>query len=439
MKIFLNLFVIFNLLSIRLSIAQCTISVEDVEVCGNQEVVIVPEFFPEISSLIFQYDVEEIPFEPFDISKSNDLEMGDDQVFGPYDIGFDFVFFNEIYNEFWISSNGFISFVEAPETYSSSELPNNIGPFAAVFGAWEDWNPGGGGDIFFASLPGQLVVQFIDLNSYNCGNESDSTGTFQIVLNKNTNYIDIHTSQKVECTNSVQGIQDFTANYSAVVEGRNSSLWSAQNQSFRFSPKSPEYINWYDSSNQLLFSGSPLVLNADYSQTFYVEFDDGDLCQSSDTFLLNVSLPIPSIDVNGSLLLCDLPGYQYQWYLNDVEIEGANSQFFSPNINGNYTVIAFNAAGCFEASESVLVDFVSLTNTNLNSIWSVYPQPSIGAVNLSFDDKGVFFLYDINARLLQSFEINKGSDFRLNLSKGLYVAKFADHKNQVSFKKIVVQ
>jgi hypothetical protein len=81
---------------------------------------------------------KDIPFEPFDISKSNDLEMGDDQVFGPYDIGFDFAFFNEIYSEFWISSNGFISFVESPETYNSTPPPNNAGPYAAIFGAWVD-------------------------------------------------------------------------------------------------------------------------------------------------------------------------------------------------------------------------------------------------------------------------------------------------------------
>ena len=439
MKNILNLFVFASLVSAQFSFAQCAIFVQDIEICGNQELVIVPELSNEISDLIFQYDVEEIPYEPFDISKSNDLEMGDDQVFGPYEIGFDFIFFNEIYSEFWISSNGFISFVEAPETYNSSELPTNSEPYAAIFGAWEDWNPGGGGDIFFASFPGHLVIQFIDLNSYNCGNESDSTGTFQIVLNKNTNYIDIHTSQKVDCTNSVQGIQNSTGNYSAVVEGRNSSLWSAQNQSVRFCPKSSEYINWYDSNNQLLFSGSPLVLDADFSQTFYVEFDDGDLCLSSDTFLVDVSLPVPSIDVNGSLLLCDLAGYQYQWYLNEVEIEGAISQFFSPNTNGNYTVVAFNSAGCFETSESVLVDFASVTNSNSNIIWRAYPQPSDGAVNLSFNHKGKFFLYDLNAKLLQSFAVNKVSSLSLDLSKGLYLAKFVSDNNQASFKKILVQ
>lgn len=439
MKNTLNLFVLFNVFSIQYLIAQCTISVEDVEVCSKQEVIINPELSVEVTDLIFQYDVQDIPFDPFDISKSNDLEMGDDQVFGPYDIGFDFTFFNEVYSQFWISSNGFISFVEAPETYNSSPLPNNSGPYAAVFGAWEDWNPGAGGDIFFASFPAHLVIQFIDLNSYNCGNEIDTVGTFQIVLHKNTNLIDIHTSQKIECTNSVQGIQNSNGSYSAVVEGRNSSLWSAQNQSVRFTPLNSEYINWYDSNNQLVFSGCPLILETDFTQQFYVEFDDGDFCQSLDTFMIEVSLPIPTIEVNGGLLLCDIAGYQYQWYLNEEEVIGANSQFFSPNVNGNYTVVAYNSTGCFETSESVLVDFASIENSVNDNIWNVYPQPSSGNINLSFDVEGNVFLYDLNYRLLQTKKVSNGSNLSIILSEGLYFAKFVDLLNNVSFKKIVIQ
>jgi hypothetical protein len=439
MKFILNLFVFFNVLTVQFSIAQCSISVEDVEVCSNQVVVLSPDLSVEVSDFINQYDVQDIPFEPFDISKSNDLEMGDDQVFGPYDIGFDFAFFNEIYSEFWISSNGFISFVESPETYNSTPLPNNAGPYAAIFGAWEDWNPGAGGDIFFASFPGHLVVQFLELNSYNCGNEPDTTGTFQIVLHKNTNLIDIHTSQKIECTNSVQGIQNSNGSYSAVVEDRNSSLWSAQNQSVRFMPLSAEYINWYDSSNQLVFSGCPLVLEVDFTQEFYAEFDDGDFCQSSDTFTINVSLPVPAIEINGSLLLCDIAGYQYQWYLNEEEVEGANSQFYSPNINGNYTVVAYNSTGCFETSESVLVDFTSIDSFGNDNNWKVYPLPSTGDVNLSFDIGGNVFIYDLNSRLLQTKKVRNESNLSLNLKEGLYFAKFVDLHNKVSIKKIVVQ
>ena len=196
-KLILILF--FKLFSLNILIAQCSIFVEDISVCESEQIIVIPDFSSEVSDLVNKYNVQQIDFEPIDISKSNDLEMGDDQVFGPYEIGFDFTFFNEVFSQFWISSNGFLSFVESPTTYNSSPLPNAGGPYSAIFGSWEDWNPGGGGDIFFASFPGKLVVQFIDLNSYNCGNDPDTTGTFQIVLHKNTNYIDIHVKQKIEC------------------------------------------------------------------------------------------------------------------------------------------------------------------------------------------------------------------------------------------------
>jgi len=439
MKFKLSLFLFFKLASVYCLFAQCTISIQDIAICEAEQVIVNPEFSSEVSDLIYAYDVQQINFEPIDISKSNDLEMGDDQVFGPYEIGFNFSFFNEVFSEFWISSNGFISFVESPTTYNSSAIPNAGGPYSAVFGAWEDWNPGGGGDIFFASFPGKLVVQFIDLNSYNCGNNPDTTGTFQIVLHKNTNYIDIHTEQKIECTNSVQGIQNSNGSYSAVVEGRNSSLWSSQNESYRFIPLSSQCFSWYDSDNTLVYSGCPLIIEPDVSETYYAEFNDENGCQSSDSFLIEVSLPVPNIDVNGSLLLCDISGYQYQWFLNEEEIDGANAQYHLPIANGSYTVTATNEIGCFKKSEPFLVDMSSINSSNRTDLWNIYPQPSMGVVNLKVDQSGEVFIYNLKFQLTQSFRVKKDQNISLNLEKGVYIAKYVtDYKNSL-FKRIIIQ
>lgn len=436
-KLILILF--FKLFSLNILIAQCSIFVEDISVCESEQIIVIPDFSSEVSDLVNKYNVQQIDFEPIDISKSNDLEMGDDQVFGPYEIGFDFTFFNEVFSQFWISSNGFISFVESPTTYNSSPLPNAGGPYSAIFGSWEDWNPGGGGDIFFASFPGKLVVQFIDLNSYNCGNDPDTTGTFQIVLHKNTNYIDIHVKQKIECTNSVQGIQNFNGTYAAFVEGRNSSLWSAQNQSFRFSPLSTQYLNWYDSNNTLIYSGCPLIIVPEYSQSYSVEFNDGDQCQSSDDFFVDVSLPFPTISVNGSLLLCDISGYQYQWLLDGIEIEGANAQYYSPNSNGIYTVSVTNQFNCNKISNPFVVDFSSIISIDEISYLNVFPQPSNRKVTLNVNIDGVIHLHDIKSRLLKSFDVNKGQNLELNLEKGIYIAKLVDSSRTYAYQKIIIQ
>ena len=145
--------------------AQCNINLDDFYTCTSDEVQISLPFNTQLDSNLNKYEIQEIEFSPIDISKSNDLKMGDDQIFGPYPIGFNFTFYNRVYNEFWISSNGFISFIEPPTTYNSSVIPNGGEPYASIMGAWEDWNPGGGGDIFFASFPSKLVVQYFELNS----------------------------------------------------------------------------------------------------------------------------------------------------------------------------------------------------------------------------------------------------------------------------------
>ena len=419
--------------------AQCNINLDDFYTCTSDEVQISLPFNTQLDSNLNKYEIQEIEFSPIDISKSNDLKMGDDQIFGPYPIGFNFTFYNRVYNEFWISSNGFISFIEPPTTYNSSVIPNGGEPYASIMGAWEDWNPGGGGDIFFASFPSKLVVQYFELNSYNCGNEPDTVGTFQIVLNKGTNFIDIHTTQKTECTPSVQGIQSHDGSYAIAVDGRNSSLWNVQNQSVRFKPLNMEYVNWFNELGELIYNGNPLVIEPLESQQITVEVDNGIDCYFSDEFNLFVSIPTPNIELNGSILLCDLNGYQYQWYLNDEAIENANAQYFIPFINGSYTVIATSDIGCVQESNPLSVDFASISEISLDKFLNIYPQPSNGELTIHSEIDLKLRLYDINSRYLESFTISKDKIKKLNLETGIYFLKIYDSDFNFDVRKIIVQ
>jgi hypothetical protein len=71
--------------------------------------------------------------------KENQLPAdGSDLVTGPYEIGFDFPFYDKTYHQVWIDSNGLILFSSTESAYTNStipaaDLPNN---FIAVF--WDD-------------------------------------------------------------------------------------------------------------------------------------------------------------------------------------------------------------------------------------------------------------------------------------------------------------
>ena len=78
------------------------------------------------------------------------LFMGDDTQQGPFNIGFTFCYFGQTYTQFWVGSNGWVSFSAGqPTTFTSAAIPNagfNI-PKNCIMGPWQDWHPGVGGQM----------------------------------------------------------------------------------------------------------------------------------------------------------------------------------------------------------------------------------------------------------------------------------------------------
>ena len=128
----------------------------------------------------------------------------------------------------------------------------------------------------------------------------------------------------------------------------------------RFYPTNVNYIQWTDFDGNVIYNGNPLLHEVIESQAFIVQFTDNEGCISSDTLSLHLSLPTPSIINDNQYLFCELDGFEYQWYLNETLIEGANSQFYFPTQNGSYTVSATNNINCIEYSEAFEVTFTSI-------------------------------------------------------------------------------
>lgn len=56
------------------------------------------------------------------------------------------------------------------------------------------------------------------------------------------------------------------------------------------------------------------------------------------------------------LLIIPLENYIFQWFLNDVEIQGANTVRYKPRNPGKYYVKAVSPQGCTAFSNTIIVD-----------------------------------------------------------------------------------
>ena len=139
------------------------------------------------------YGVTTIPY----VAQTNTgtiVQLGDDSQSGPYNIGFNFCFFGNTYTQFWIGSNGWISFSPAqPNNFASLSIPNGAlsVPKNCIMGPWQDWHPGIGGQIRYQSSGvapcRKLTVSWIGVPMYSCTNLQ---GTFHIVIYESTNLIE---------------------------------------------------------------------------------------------------------------------------------------------------------------------------------------------------------------------------------------------------------
>jgi hypothetical protein len=186
------------------------------------------------------------------------LTMSDDSQQGPFNIGFTFCFYGNTYTQFYIGSNGWISFSpNQPTTYTSAGVPNASAPVNSVMAAWQDWHPGIGGQIRYqvqGTAPcRKLIVSWISVPFYSC---TTVTGTFHIVLYESTNVIEVHIQNKQFCAwsngTAVQTIQNSNGTQAVTTPGRNSTQWTAQNDGRRWTPSGTPVTptpTWYQVGN----------------------------------------------------------------------------------------------------------------------------------------------------------------------------------------------
>jgi gliding motility-associated-like protein len=192
---------------------------------------------------------------------------------GPFQIGFDFQFYDELPSAFQISPTGFIIFEESPgfPLRFRNELlpfPNGVNLINSIYGCYMPWDPAGGQYVnVFREDDNQLVLTWCDVPVEMNPGQSVQTGTFQIVLHED-DVIDIHLidipRSDLFAGNATVGILSQVKTRYTTPPGRNNEAWPPRTQeSWRFTPDNnyinysvtpiqttpvlvPEYIVWYE-------------------------------------------------------------------------------------------------------------------------------------------------------------------------------------------------
>ena len=216
------------------------------------------------------YNVSNIPY----VAQTNNgtsLFMTDDSQQGPFNIGFNFCFFGQTYTQFYVGSNGWISFSGGqPTTFTTQTIPtgNALVPKNCIMGPWQDWHPGIGGQIKYQTTGvapcRKLTVSWINMPMFSCtGNQ----GTFHIVIYESSNYIENHIQNKPACLQwqggtATQGIHNNIGTIGITVPGRNSSAWVTTNDSWRWTPSGPTVtptLTWYQVGNPVAIGTGPTI------------------------------------------------------------------------------------------------------------------------------------------------------------------------------------
>lgn len=203
-------------------------------------------FFCLLSLTVFSQDPYSIVtdgiFSPVSTTGATSINIGDEEMGGPLPIGFSFFFFGNLFEQFYISDNGFITFGDNQETgcCAGQLLPDPAIPNNLIAFAWEDLDPSVQGAVSYQTLgvapSRKLVVSFEDILHY-----GDDLGqypvTSQVILYEGTDIIEIHTTQMASNGGiHTMGIENADGTVAYAVSGRNAADWSVNNDFVQFVP-----------------------------------------------------------------------------------------------------------------------------------------------------------------------------------------------------------
>jgi len=327
------------------------------------------------------YTVSSIPYVPYPGTGSSILVGADDVWSSVVNLGFNFCYFGNHYNQAVLGDNGQLTFdLTQANGYDNwqltTALPNTVDlPANTICAAFRDIDQGLGGNSYIETLGSApcraLVMSWVNVPLYANGaglGYCDGTplSTFQLVLYENTNYIDVYIANSFSCAgwnggNGIIGLLDGTGTVSVSPPGRNLTAWSVTNEAWRFSPSgAPSYnITWTDPVGAVIGSGASVSVcpgsSGTYTATMQVTNCDGGITTYSGTVPVTVTpgpsttvSPSPSVICNGGpgITLNAGGATTYAWSpAAGLSATTGSSVVATPGASTTYTVTG-TTAGC---------------------------------------------------------------------------------------------
>ncbi len=263
------------------------------------------------------YTVVNTPYAPYPFTGGNTILTNQADVWsGVIPMPFSFCFFGNTYSSMLISTCGRISFdlslagsfddyfLTGPPVVTAPD-PVNLDMNNTIMGPFHHIHPDIAGtvswDVYGVAPCRKMVISWNAVPLWTC---NTLLNTQQIVLHETSNIIEMNIANKESCMGdldglAIQGIQNSTGTTAFTVPGRNSTAWTASNDSWQFKPAGNPYpftttYTWIDgSTNATIGTGPSLTVNVPFPQQVICEGTVTGGCTANtfivrDTALLNI-------------------------------------------------------------------------------------------------------------------------------------------------------
>jgi len=166
-------------------------------------------------------------------------------------------------------------------------------------------------------------------------------------------------------------------------------------------------------------------------------------CDSTITLDLTIITIDTSVTQSGASLTANDVNVSYQWVdcgNNYSALSGETNSIYTATTTGEYAVVLTNN-NCVDTSSCYLVDFSSVSD-NEGADFKIYPNPSIGTVNLkfgAFEESIKVSVYTVSGQIVfeELYFNTKNVTFNLEGETGVYFLRIKDKNGICSIKKII--
>ena len=173
----------------------------------------------------------------------------DDRSWGPFNIGFNFIFYGNTYNRFYVTSNGLVIFGSGSNDYTEDPVPFASSPNNFIAAFWDDIVINPSGKILYTTIGAspnrKCIIQWTNMGFYA---STVLMGTFSVILYEGSNNIQIqyrsiidNTSARSHGSSASIGIENSNGTSGIRYAYHNSTAISSE-QAILFHPSGLTYI-----------------------------------------------------------------------------------------------------------------------------------------------------------------------------------------------------